>query len=148
MSETNQPTYTDHQLLTNRRLRVTFFVSLLACCVLFVLGQTNVIPNGVIAPSYGLQILSVVLTLAVVPGALKMLSLASVRRQIAGNLCRYQRWALLRMGSLYGVLVVDLLIHFLMIDVSALYCALIVAVALLYVKPDMNRLMVETAPYE
>ncbi len=144
--EQNRPVYTAEQKRANRRLGMVFWILFAVCFVLFCLGRTGCIPSGVVAPTYGLQMLCVLPTIVVVPCALKLLNFTFVKKQIVGNLTSYQRWAFLRMGSLYLVLLADLLLHFLMNDDSAFYCCMIMVAALMFVVPCKKRLSAETSP--
>ncbi|MCD7720674.1 MAG: hypothetical protein LUI09_00415 [Prevotellaceae bacterium] len=91
----------------------------MAACLLL-LGELNVIPNGILPPAYPLQIAECLLMLASVP-----LAFTRVLRD------RHT----LRILLLALPLLLGLALYFLMMDTSMLYCALIPALALLYIWP-------------
>ncbi len=130
---------------TNRQLNIIF--NILSCFLglIFILGKSQCIPNGVLHANFSLQICSVFLTLVMVPCALKMMNWKPIKKQVRGNLPRYRYWAIVRIAALQATAAFNLVAYFLLSDNSPLFCFLIVLASLLFISPSKTRLASETA---
>ncbi len=128
----------------NKRLTLRAWGVALVGVALLCLGETDCLPTGVLVTgtktSYALEIMECALLLVCVPLALKLMSLRSVRRSLQSCPSRYLPLATLRIALLALPLLMGLLLYFFMVDTSMLYCALIAAVAFLYIWPSESRL--------
>ncbi len=128
----------------NKRLNaLTACVAFLAAALLF-LGERNVIPTGIIPQNYVLQIIECLLTLGCVPLALKFMTFTLVRANVTSSPRRYYPCAVLRILMLAVPLLLGIVLYYVMLDASMFYCALIAALAFLYVWPTKGRLRNET----
>ncbi|MCD8266547.1 MAG: hypothetical protein LUC33_05270 [Prevotellaceae bacterium] len=120
----------------NLRLNLLSWAVVSASVVLLILGELNWLPNGILPPSYALQITECLLMLLCVPLALRLTTLKSLRRH-------YPTLATLRIIMLAMPLLLGLALYFLMMDTSMLYCSLIAALAFLYIWPTRRRMLYE-----
>lgn len=116
--------------------------------MIVVLGELDVIENGVLPVSYGLQLLVVLLTIFLIPTSLKLLNWTPIRKRIDRELYTYCFWAIARLFALYIPVLLGTSLYFLMLDSSALYCAVVSLIAIVFVWPTEERMLDELTPKE
>ncbi len=134
----------------HRRLTMAFWavllLSVLAALLLRVADLSVACPffaNGLV--EYVADMLSVCLTICLVPLALRLFRFERVRCQLP---CRYARWAWIRLLMLQLVLVVDTVGYGLFGQASYFYLALMTLLAMAFVYPSRHRCEAETAKNE
>ncbi len=110
------------------------------------MGEFGFLPLGIVPEAYvyNVQIVACMLTVVCVPVALKLLSWHRVRSCVANNPEEYCMWATKRLLMIYIPMLLDITLHYLLMDMSPFYLALICAVAVLYVWPSKVRMRQET----
>ncbi len=138
----------DEQVIININQRLNrIATALLAVCLLVAAaGEFGILPLGIVPEDYvyNMQIVACVLTVVCVPVALKLLSWRRVRCCVANDPEEYCLWATKRLLMIYIPMLVDIALHYLLMDMSPFYLALICAVAVLYVWPSKVRMRQET----
>ncbi|MCD8302867.1 MAG: hypothetical protein LUC44_07600 [Prevotellaceae bacterium] len=125
--------------------KVNCRLNLLAWClvgvaaVLLLLGETEVLPLGLLPTSYALQICECLVMLVCVPLALKLMAFRSVRGRLAAQPRLYPSLAAVRIILLALPMIAGVALYFLMLDTSMLYCALISTLAFIYIWPSEDR---------
>ncbi len=119
-------------------------IALLAVC----LGEADVLPGGIMPVSYALQVMECLLTLVCVPLALKWMAIKRIREQVAASQRRYLVHSAVRLFLLAVPMLLGAVLYYLMADTSMGYCALIVALALVYIWPSQGRRLRETQTEE
>ncbi len=130
----------------NQQLNRIATALLILCLVIAALGEFSILPLGIVPEAYiyNVQIVASLLTVICVPVALKLLSWNQIRHRIMNNPAEYHTWAVKRMLMIYIPMMVDILLHYLLMDMSPFYLALICAVAMLYIWPSKARMIQET----
>lgn len=139
---------TNEHKQVNRQLNILAFSLLNTELLLVVFGELNVLPNGIVPVSYGLQMLVVLLTVLLIPTSLKLLNWMPVRKRVEGKPKAYRCWAVARLSALYVPVLLGTLFYYLMVDSSAIYCAVISLIAIIFAWPTKDRLMDEISPKE
>ena len=129
----------------NRMLNLLAVIQLATAVIIVILFETGLAPSGTVGPNYVGQIAVVLTTLLCVPLALKLMAFRRIHQQVEGNLPRYYAYGLMRISLLGVPILLGLLVYYISLDASALYCALIAALAFLFIWPTMDRLERETA---
>ncbi len=141
----------DEQIINriNRQLNLFAAVELICCLSIAALGEFGILPVGIVPEEsiYLFQIIACLLTVICVPVALKLFSWSQIRCRIASNPQEYQNWGTIRLQLLFFPMFIDIFFHYLLMDMSLFYLALICAVAALYVWPSKARMMQETQEY-
>ncbi len=123
----------------NRRLNLLAWCLVGLAVLLLLLGETEVLPLGLLPTNYALQIVECLVMLVCVPLALKLMAFRAVRKGLAAQPRLYLRLSVLRLALLALPMIVGVALYFLMLDTSMLYCALISALAFIYIWPSANR---------
>lgn len=139
---------TNEHKQVNRQLNILAFSLLNTALLLVVFGELDVLPNGAVPVSYGLQLVIVFLTIFLVPSSLKLLNWTSVRKRVEGKPFTYRCWAMTRLVALYVPVLLGIIFYYLMLDSSALYCAIISLIAIVFAWPTQERLLDEITPKE
>lgn len=129
-------------------LKVEAVVAWLIAVVTVVLGELNVIPNGLVAPAtqeeFLLNLIAIVLTVAGIPLAVRLFTLNTTRglRRMNNDeaLVSYHVWSGLRMSILCLVAVFCLTVYYVATSVSALFCALITLCITIYCWPKKEKI--------
>ncbi len=150
----------------NRNLNVLCYSLVAVVIIIVCLGETGVLPVGILADeaevpagaqqldsllptarmsySFVLQIVECLVMLAMVPLALKYMDFYAIKRLVALRPEQYLTQAAVRMLMLAIPIILGLLLYYIMLSTSMLYCALISALAFLYIWPTPKRLKRET----
>lgn len=139
---------TNEHKRVNRQLNILALALMAAEIMIVVLGELDVIENGVLPVSYGLQLLVVLLTIFLIPTSLKLLNWTPIRKRIDRELYTYRFWAIARLFALYIPVLLGTSLYFLMLDSSALYCAVVSLIAIVFVWPTEERMLDELTPKE
>ncbi len=150
----------------NRNLNVLCYSLVAVVIIIVCLGETGVLPVGILADdaepaadaqqygnllpagrmtySFVLQIVECLVMLAMVPLALKYMDFYAIKRLVTLRPGQYVMHAAVRMLMLAIPIVLGALLYYMMLSTSMLYCALISALAFLYIWPTTKRLRRET----
>jgi len=114
-----------------------------------VLGETGVIPNGVIAhlttEEYYAAIVMELLTICIIPVALKLFKLKGVERQLQTKKALLP-WGTVRMTMLGVPMAVNAVLYYLFYNVAFGYMAIILFLCFFFITPTMQRCEEEIRP--
>ncbi len=133
---------------TDKRLSVLAIAIVVVAIVLVCLGETEVLPTGIVPVSYALQATECLLALACMPLALKWMAIKWIRERVAARPHLYFAHSVVRLLMLAVPMSFGIALYFLMNDASMGYCASIAALALVYIWPSEKRRVCEMAIIE
>lgn len=115
--------------------------------IIILLGETDVIPNGLVQPhsaaEFKLNTVAVVLVVIGIPSAIRLFTLNTTRGLRRMNneeaLRSYHIWSIVRMGILGLTAVFSVVVYYLATSVSGILCALIALVATLFCWPSCGK---------
>ena len=116
--------------------------------LLVVLYETGLYQEGMIAGNaqmeYILQSVSILLTIGLIPFALRMFNLNLVKRikelPLQQALKSYQTWSLLRLALLFVPAIMALSFYYLTMNTTNLFCACMALIATLFCVPSETRI--------
>lgn len=116
--------------------------------LLVVLYETGLYQEGMIAGNaqmeYILQSVSILLTIGLIPFALRMFNLNLVKRikelPLQQALKSYQTWSLLRLALLFIPAILALSFYYLTMNTTNLFCACMALIATLFCVPSESRI--------
>ena len=116
--------------------------------LLVVLYETGLYQEGMIAGNaqmeYILQSVSILLTIGLIPFALRMFNLNLVKRikelPLQQALKSYQTWSLLRLALLFVPAILALSFYYLTMNTTNLFCACMALIATLFCVPSESRI--------
>jgi hypothetical protein len=116
--------------------------------LLVVLYETGLYQEGLLAGNaqmeYILQSVSILLTIGLIPFALRMFNLNLVKRikelPLQQALKSYQAWSLLRLALLFVPAILALSFYYLTMNTTNLFCACMALIATLFCVPSENRI--------
>ena len=116
--------------------------------LLVVLYETGLYQEGMIAGNaqmeYILQSVSILLTIGLIPFALRMFNLNLVKRikelPLQQALKSYQTWSLLRLALLFVPAIMALSFYYLTMNITNLFCACMALIATLFCVPSESRI--------
>ena len=116
--------------------------------LLVVLYETGWYQEGLLAGNaqmeYILQSVSILLTIGLIPFALRMFNLNLVKRikelPLQQALKSYQTWSLLRLALLFVPAILALSFYYLTMNTTNLFCACMALIATLFCVPSENRI--------
>lgn len=116
--------------------------------LLVVLYETGLYQEGMIAGNaqmeYILQSVSILLTIGLIPFALRMFNLNLVKRikelPLQQALKSYQTWSLLRLALLFVPAILALSFYYLTMNTTNLFCAYMALIATLFCVPSESRI--------
>ena len=116
--------------------------------LLVVLYETGLYQEGMIAGNaqmeYILQSVSILLTIGLIPFALRMFNLNLVKRikelPLQQALKSYQTWSILRLALLFVPAILALSFYYLTMNTTNLFCACMALIATLFCVPSENRI--------
>ena len=119
-----------------------------ASLLLVVLYETGLYQEGLLAGNaqmeYILQSVSILLTIGLIPFALRMFNLNLVKRikelPLQQALKSYQTWSLLRLALLFVPAILALSFYYLTMNTTNLFCACMALIATLFCVPSENRI--------
>lgn len=119
-----------------------------ASLLLVVLYETGLYQEGLLAGNaqmeYILQSVSILLTIGLIPFALRMFNLNLVKRikelPLQQALKSYQTWSLLRLALLFVPAIMALSFYYLTMNTTNLFCACMALIATLFCVPSENRI--------
>lgn len=132
-------------------LRTLFFVSLAEALLVVVLGQTDLLPNGIWADdghrdaAFVADIVAIILTVTALPVLTRYAGKHLERRPATSDdataLRHYYRWSTLRLAVWSQVQAGCLAIYYLTLSTTGLLCALIMLLATLcYCRPNSSSI--------
>ena len=116
--------------------------------LLVVLYETGLYQEGLLAGNaqmeYILQSVSILLTIGLIPFALRMFNLNLVKRikelPLQQALKSYQTWSLLRLALLFVPAILALSFYYLTMNTTNLFCACMALIATLFCGPSESRI--------
>ena len=116
--------------------------------LLVVLYETGLYQEGLLAGNaqmeYILQSVSILLTIGLIPFALRMFNLNLVKRinelPLQQALKSYQTWSLLRLALLFVPTILALSFYYLTMNTTNLFCACMALIATLFCVPSESRI--------
>jgi hypothetical protein len=116
--------------------------------LLVVLYETGLYQEGLLAGyaqmEYILQSVSILLTIGLIPFALRMFNLNLVKRikelPLQQALKSYQTWSLLRLALLFVPAILALSFYYLTMNTTNLFCACMALIATLFCVPSESRI--------
>ena len=116
--------------------------------LLVVLYETGLYQEGLLAGNaqmeYILQSVSILLTIGLIPFALRMFNMNLVKRikdlPLQQALKSYQTWSLLRLALLFIPAILALSFYYLTMNTTNLFCACMALIATLFCVPSENRI--------
>lgn len=119
-----------------------------ASLLLVVLYETGLYQEGLLAGNaqmeYILQSVSILLTIGLIPLALRMFNLNLVKRikelPLQQALKSYQTWSLMRLALLFVPAIMALSFYYLTMNTTNLFCACMALIATLFCVPSENRI--------
>lgn len=134
------------------RIQVGSYIALWAIPALLVfLYETGHLPEGIYAGDaqleYMLQCVSILLTVGLIPFALRLFNLNLVKRikelPLAEALKSYRIWSDIRLCLLFVPVMLNLSFYYLTMNTTGLFCAAMALLASLFCVPSENRIMNE-----
>ena len=125
-----------------------FFGVWTAPLLLVALYETGLYQEGLLAGNaqmeYILQSVSILLTIGLIPFALRMFNLNLVKRikdlPLQQALKSYQVWSILRLALLFVPAILALSFYYLTMNTTNLFCACMALIATLFCVPSENRI--------
>ena len=116
--------------------------------LLVVLYETGLYQEGLLAGNaqmeYIIQSVSILLTIGLIPFALRMFNLNLVKRikelPLQQALKSYQTWSFLRLALLFVPAILALSFYYLTMNTTNLFCACMALIATLFCVPSENRI--------
>ena len=116
--------------------------------LLVVLYETGLYQEGLLAGNaqmeYILQSVSILLTIGLIPFALRMFNMNLVKRikdlPLQQALKSYQIWSILRLALLFVPAILALSFYYLTMNTTNLFCACMALIATLFCVPSENRI--------
>ena len=125
-----------------RALRIEMAVVWLIVVAAVVLGELDVIPNGLVLPhspeEFKLNLADIVLTIVGIPLAIRLFTLRRMNNDEA--LCSYHIWSVVRLGILCVSAVFSVAIYYVATSVSGVFCALVAMCATIYCWPSESKI--------
>ena len=129
-------------------LRMELVVVWISVAIAVVLGELDVIPNGVVMPQssdeFKLNTVVIVLTIIGIPAAIRLFMLNTTKGLRRMNneeaLLSYHVWSIVRMGILCFAAVFSVVVYYLATSVSGMLCALVALCATLYCWPSSEKI--------
>ena len=126
----------------------TFLGVWTAPLLLVVLYETGLYQEGLLAGNaqmeYILQSVSILLTIGLIPFALRMFNMNLVKRikdlPLQQALKSYQIWSILRLALLFVPAILALSFYYLTMNTTNLFCACMALIATLFCVPSENRI--------
>ena len=116
--------------------------------LIVVLYETGLYQEGLLAGNaqmeYILQSVSILLTIGLIPFALRMFNMNLVKRikdlPLQQALKSYQTWSILRLALLFVPAILELSFYYLTMNTTNLFCACMALIATLFCVPSENRI--------
>lgn len=132
---------------------MAFYSAIIIAAVTSALFECDIIDTGDLArygtSEYVVATIMELLTLAVVPVALRMFKFEAVARSLRANGAEaLRRWGLLRISMLGLPLVANTLLYYIYMATPFGYMAIILLISMVFVYPSLGRCMAETEKIE
>lgn len=132
-------------------LRIEYGLFWIACLMLVVLYEWDILPQGVLAGDarmeYVLEVAGILMAVALIPLSLRLFSLSLTKyvRRLALEqaLKSYRRWNEVRIALLAVPALLNLSVYYWTLDTTGLLCGGMVLVAALFCIPTRERLLDE-----
>ena len=136
---------------TASRLKWLFSSTIALSLLVVVAFESQILTEGFLAGRPAVEYICLVvlevLTLIVVPLSLRLFRFAWVRRRLCeGGARAMLSWGSLRIASLGGFMLVNLVCYYLFVNPSFGYLAIILLLSMLFVYPSLERCVSDTTP--
>lgn len=129
-------------------LLIEFFVVWLMAVAVVVLGETGIIPNGIVPAQSNDEFLfntaAIVLTVIGIPVAIKLFTLNTTRGLRRMNkeeaLNAYHVWSAVRMAILFVLAVLGLVVYYITLNTGGVFCCCISLCVTLYCWPSKEKI--------
>lgn len=125
-----------------------YAVAMAVAMLIVVLGETSVIPNGVIAhltiEEYYTAIVMELLTICIIPISLRLFRFGFVANELH-NLTTFKRWAIARMLMLQLPMIINAVLYYLFYNVAFGYMGIILFLSCFFITPTMQKCKEESA---
>ena len=127
-----------------KQLIVAFCIPIVICALLVFLYETDILPVGTLAESksseFVISVIMELLTLLVIPLALKLFKFKRIRNQLTTNKAQALfPWGLVRLLLLAIPMVLNTLLYYLYMNVAFGYMGIILFLCLFFIIPTMDR---------
>lgn len=137
------------KLLTT--LKIEYAILWIASLSLIPLYESNILDEGIYAGNvkmeYILYSIGILLSVGLIPLALKLFSLSVVTRirnlSIDDAIKSYRKWSEIRLGLLFIPSVLNLSFYYMTMNTTGIFCASMALIASLFCVPDKNKILVE-----
>lgn len=132
-----------------KKLQLTFWIPIALSAIIIVLGELDIIPNGILANDKQVEfvIMSMmeILTIIAIPVALKLFKFKAIADKLASDtLLHFERWGIVRLCLLNVPMVINLVCYYLFVGAGFGYLAIILFLSLFFVYPSLSRCYNET----
>ncbi len=127
-----------------KRLLAEFFVPIIICLVIVVLGEFNVFPTGVLTGNTQVEFVLLaameIITICMIPLALRLFRFGKIHSQLVEQRERgLQKWGTIRLEMLTVPMVVNTLLYYLTMNAAFGYLAIILFLCMFFVVPTKER---------
>ena len=127
-----------------KKLIVAFCIPIVICALLVLLYETNILPVGTFAESksseFVLSVIMELLTLLVIPLALKLFKFKRIRTQLTTNKAQaLLPWGMVRLLLLAIPMILNTILYYLYMNVAFGYLAIILFLCMFFIIPTMDR---------
>lgn len=132
-----------------KTLRFQYIITMVAALLIVLVYETGMLDKPTVLlpaePEFWLATVMALLTLALIPLSLKLLSYERVKCEVSADTNAYFKWATCRWAMLSLAIVGNLVVYYVFSTTTASgYLALLSAVAYLFVWPSRSRMDEET----
>lgn len=127
-----------------KRLLAEFWVPIILCVVIVILGELNVFPTGVLNGNAQVEFVLLaameIITICTIPLALRLFRFAKIHHKLVEQREHaLQKWGAIRLEMLSVPMVVNTLLYYLTMNAAFGYLAIILFLCMFFVVPTKER---------
>lgn len=127
-----------------KRLLAEFWVPIILCVVIVILGELNVFPTGVLNGNAQVEFVLLaameIITICTIPLALRLFRFAKIHHKLVEQREQaLQKWGAIRLEMLSVPMVVNTLLYYLTMNAAFGYLAIILFLCMFFVVPTKER---------
>lgn len=127
-----------------KRLLAEFWVPIILCVVIVILGELNVFPTGVLNGNAQVEFVLLaameIITICTIPLALRLFRFAKIHNKLVEQREQaLQKWGAIRLEMLSVPMVVNTLLYYLTMNAAFGYLAIILFLCMFFVVPTKER---------
>ena len=131
-----------------KRLLAEFWVPIIFCLIIVVLGELNVFPTGVLSGNaqveFALLAAMEIITICMIPLALRLFRFGKIQSKLLEQRePALQKWGVIRLEMLSVPMVVNTLLYYLTMNAAFGYLAIILFLCMFFVVPTRERCKAE-----